>query len=214
MSQITAIDIQQRHPSRRSIYVDGEFFAGVNREVVVLLKLKAGQTVHPEDLRRILEREEDVRVREQVLRWLEISPRTRRQLADRLRQKGVEDAAAVRVLDRLQAAGVINDETYAREWVRSRSRNNAMGRRRLSAELAKRGVDWDDAQAVLDEEAPGSDAGACETLALGKAAGYRRLPRETARRRLTGFLARRGFSGEDVRRAVNAALPEERAERD
>jgi len=212
MSQITAIDIQQRHKARRSIFVDGEFFAGVDQEVVALLNLKPGQAVNPEDLRRILEREEDVRARELVLRWLDFAPRTRRQLADKLRQKGVDDAVAARVLDRLQAAGLINDESYARDWVKSHSRTGALGRRRIGAELARRGVDRDTAAAAMEEEAPADEGEACEDLARRKAAQYRNLPRDAARRRLTGFLSRRGFSGEDVYRAVDKALPRKEQE--
>lgn len=212
MAQITAIDVQRRHKHRRSVFVDGEFFAGVDQEVVALLNLKVGQAVNPEDLRRILEREEDVRARELVLRWLDHSARTRRQLADKLRLKGVDDAAAARVLDRLQAAGVINDEAYARDWVKSRSRTGALGRRRISAELAKRGVDHETAAEAMEQEAPADEAEAAETLAIRKAAAYRNLPRDAARRRLAGFLSRRGFAPEDVYRAVNAALPEKRDE--
>jgi regulatory protein len=204
---ITAIEAQKKHKHRSSIFVDGEFFAGVDQEVVALLKLKAGQAVNPADLAKILEREEDVRVRELVLRWLDVAPRTRRQLADRLRLKGVEDTAAGRVLDRLQAAGLINDEAYARQWIKSKTRSGALGRRRIAAELARRGVPRDTAEEALAEEASADESEAVAELARRKAAAYRGLARDAARRRLAGFLSRRGFALEDVLRAVDAVLP-------
>jgi regulatory protein len=207
MSLITAIEAQQRHKHRRSIFVDGEFFAGVDQEVVALLSLKTGQTIKPADLKSILEREEEVRARELVLRWLDISARTRRQLADRLRLKGVEDEVAGRVLDRLQAAGVINDDAYAREWIKAKTRGGAMGRRRISAELARRGVDRDTAAGAMADEGSTDETEAVADLARRKAATYRGLDRDVARRRLVGFLSRRGFALEDIFRAVDAALP-------
>jgi regulatory protein len=209
VSRITAIETQRSHKRRSSIFVDGEFFAGVDQEVVALLKLKAGQAVNPADLAKILEREEDVRVRELVLRWLDVAPRTRRQLADRLRLKGVEDAAAGRVLDRLQAAGLINDEAYARLWIKSKTRSGALGRRRIAAELARRGVSRDTAEEALVEEASADESEAVAELARRKAAAYRGLARDVARRRLAGFLSRRGFAPEDIFRAVDAVLPKE-----
>jgi regulatory protein len=208
MPRITAIETQVRRPRRRSVFVDGEFLAGVDLEAVVALKLSVGQEVATADLRRLLEREEEVKARELCLRWLGVASRTRRHLADRLRRKDVDDGVAVRVLDRLQAAGLIDDAVLARDLVRVQVRNGAMGRRRLASELAKRGVPRADADEVLASEAPADEAQACRELAERKAGAYRRLERPKARQRLAGFLARRGFDAEDVRAAVNAVLPE------
>jgi regulatory protein len=208
MPRITAIETQARRPQRRSVFVDGEFLAGVDLEAVAALKLRVGQDVAAADLRRLLEREEEVRARELCLRWLGVASRTRRQLADRLRRKDVSDDVAARVLDRLQASGLIDDAALARDLVRVQVRTGAMGRRRLALELAKRGVSREDADAVLAGEAPTDEAQACRELAERKAGAYRRLERPVARRRLAGFLARRGFDAEDVRAAVDAALPE------
>ncbi len=155
----------------------------------------------------MLEREAEDRAREMCLRWLEAAPRTRRQLADRLRQKDVDEAAAGRALDRLQAAGLIDDEAYARNWIRAHAPEGAMGRRRLAAELARRGVPRETADRVLADEAPPDEGRAAETVAARQAVRYRGLPREAARRRLAGFLSRRGFVPEEVFRAVDRVLP-------
>lgn len=208
MPRITAIEVQARHPQRRSVFVDDEFLAGVDVEAVAALRLRVGQEVRPEDLKRLLEREEEVRARELCLRWLEAAPRTRRQLADRLQRREVAGPVAVRVLDRLQDAGLINDQALARDWVRAQARAGGMGRRRLGVELARRGVPRADADAVLDQEAPPDEAAVCRELAERKAGAYLRLERPVARRRLAGFLARRGFDAEAVRAAVDAVLPD------
>jgi regulatory protein len=209
MPRITAIEPQARRPSRRSVFVDGEFFAGVEAETAVTLRLTVGQEVRPADLRALLEREDEVAAREWCLRWLTVAPRTRRQLAERLERRGVDAATAERVLDRLQASGLVDDAVFARDWIKSRARTGAVGRRRLAAELAQRGVPRDLAAAALDQEAAPDEAAACRDLAEQKAPAYRRLPREAARRRLAGFLSRRGFAPDHVLAAVKAALPDE-----
>jgi regulatory protein len=210
MPRITSLEMQQRRRKRYSLFVDNEFFAGVDQEVVALLKLKPGQDVQPDDLRRVLEQEEEIRARELCLRWLAVAPRTRQQLADRLRRKDVSAEAANNTLDRLQAAGLVNDEAYARDWVKTHTAAGAMGRSRLSAELARRGVPRSAADEVIKGEAPADEAVACAALARRMVARYARLPNSVARRRLAGYLARRGFDAEAVRAAVNAELPEER----
>jgi hypothetical protein len=52
--KITAIEVQKKRPSRRSIFIEGEFFRGVAQEVVAKLKLKEGQEVNQEELGRII----------------------------------------------------------------------------------------------------------------------------------------------------------------
>lgn len=209
MPQITAIEVQATRKNRRSVFVDQVFCCGVDEEVVQRLHLQVGQEVGPEALRLLLTTGEEVRLREKILRLLDRHAYTRRQLEDKFRQRGADPGVVAVVLDRLQASGLINDEAYARAWIQTHSHQGAMGRRRLAAEMARRGIDRTTTEVVLAEEAPADEPGACEELALRKAAVYRNLPRETARQRLSGFLIRRGFNFEDVRRAVDKALPAE-----
>lgn len=207
MPQITAIEVQAGRKNRRSVFVDGEFFCGADARVVRRLRLEVGQEIAPEELQRLLAAAEEAQAREKVLRLLDRRAYTRRQLENKLRQRGTDPDVIRTVLDRLQAAGLVNDEAYARTWIQAPERQGAMGRRRISAELSRIGIDRATAEAVMASEAPGDEANACKELALRKAPAYRHLPRETARRRLSAFLARRGFDMEDVRQAVDRVLP-------
>ncbi len=209
MSAITAITAPAKHPNRRSLFVDGEFVAEVSAEIVEQLRLKVGDAADPADLARILEREEEVRARERCLRWLEVRARSRRELQERLRQAGFAPAVAERVLARLAQAGLVNDAAFAQALVHDRLRGGGLGRRRLRAELAKRGVERDQIEATLSGTDAAGEAETCRQLALRQAFRYRRLPRAAARRRLSGYLARRGFSAQDVFQAVDEALPDE-----
>jgi regulatory protein len=221
MPVITALKPQQKRRQRLAVFVDGEFFAGIDRETAVQLRLKVGDAVEPGDLSKILEREEEIRAREKCLRWLEARSRTRRELEDRLRRLDVSPEIAGRVLDRLEETGLLNDAALAKSLAQDRLRGGGVGKRRVRSELIKRGVDRDTVESILktageNGEVPGrvrDEAQACLALARRKAAAYRRLPAETGRRRLMGFLARRGFGLEDIYRAVDQVLPEERDER-
>src|SRR3954467_10681606 len=94
------------------------------------------------------EQEQDPREREEqarnvCLRLLTARARTRAQLAAQLTKRGYPDDVSGRVLDRLTAVGLIDDQDFAEQWVRSRHLNAGKGKRALAAELRTKGVDDD-----------------------------------------------------------------------
>ncbi|MGC2008301.1 regulatory protein RecX, partial [Trebonia sp.] len=60
------------------------------------------------------------RARQVCLRLLTLAPRTRAQLADALRKRGIPDETADEVLSRFVDVGLIDDAAFARAWVESR----------------------------------------------------------------------------------------------
>jgi regulatory protein len=130
------------------------------------------------------------------------APRSVRDLRRRLLLKGEVEADIDAAIQRLTAAGLLDDAAYARSFVRSKVSSQGFSRRRLQQELAKRGVARDVADAAIvevlhDDEV---DEGAnVERAALKKLRTLRGLDEETQRRRLYGYLARRGYSADDVR---------------
>lgn len=149
------------------------------------------------------------------LRLLTARARTRAELADRLAKRGYPDEIATDVLDRLTDAGLVDDEEFAAQWVRSRRAHTGRGKRALAAELRTRGVGDDVIAVALD----GIDAGAERDLAEQLVS--KKLRRETlggtdeakVMRRLVGMLARRGYSQSMAVSVASAALAAERERR-
>src|SRR5688572_20875718 len=137
-----------------------------------------------------------------ALDMLARAPRSVRDLRRRLLLKGEGEADVDAAVERLTAAGLLDDATYARAFVRSKVSSQGFSRRRLQQELAKRGVARDIADAAVvevlhDDEV---DEGAnIERAARKKLRTLRGLDEDTRRRRLYGYLARRGYSVDDVR---------------
>ena len=71
----------------------------------------------------------------------------------KLHCRGYEDVVDD-VLSSLTAAGLIDDERYARSWVTARIGRKAEGRHRLVSELIKRGVAGSMASVIVAEELP------------------------------------------------------------
>lgn len=132
--------------------------------------------------------------REIVLRKLAVQGRTRVELERALQGRDVPEEAAAAVLDRLTEVGLVDDVTFAHDWVASRQQRRHLSRTALRRELQTKGVDRD----VIDEalaDVEGTDEHrAALNLASRRAATMGSLSREVAYRRLGGVLARRGFS--------------------
>ncbi len=149
------------------------------------------------------------------LRLLTARARTRAELAERLAKRGYPDDVATTVLARLEGVGLIDDEDFAGQWVRSRQANAGKGKRALAAELRAKGIDDEIVTAALDGIDAGMERRRAEQLVQS------RLRRESlgggdeikVTRRLVGMLARRGYSQSMAIGVVTDALAAERERR-
>jgi regulatory protein len=140
------------------------------------------------------------------LRLLAVAARPRAGLAAALARKGIPPDAAERVLDRLTEVGLIDDEAYAQSFVASRHRHGALGAGALRDELRRKGVDPEtvtSAVAVVDRDAEYERARAFLERRVDSAMAH---GAETARRRLLGLLARRGYPADLAQRVVREAM--------
>ena len=146
---------------------------------------------------------------EVCLRLLTAAPRTRAQLDQALRRRGVPQHAADAALDRLAGAGLVDDAAFARAWVDTRHRGRGLARRALTAELRQRGVDEGDVRAAVEDLGPEQEAAAARRLVEAKLAATRGRPLATRMRRLSGLLARKGYPAGMAYRVIREALEQE-----
>ncbi|MFK5584403.1 MULTISPECIES: regulatory protein RecX [unclassified Serinicoccus] len=146
-----------------------------------------------------------------VLRQLAMGPRTRRQLEDKLRDKGCDPVVGAQVLDRMGEVGLVDDEAYAEMYVRSKQETKGLAASALRHELRQKGVADEVVDAALEEIDPEHERAQAQALVARRARSLRGLDRETQTRRLAGFLARKGYSSgvsyQVIREALDA-LPE------
>lgn len=144
-----------------------------------------------------------------VLRLLTGAPKSRSELEKALRRKDCPDDVAAEVLDRFEQVGLVDDEAYARTFVRSKQAGRGLARRALSHELRKKGVDDEITQAVLDEVDPEDERARAHELVAKKLRSMHGLDRAIQTRRLAGMLARKGYGPEVSRLVINEALDAE-----
>ncbi|HEX7824990.1 MAG TPA: recombination regulator RecX [Mycobacterium sp.] len=150
------------------------------------------------------------------LRLLTVRARTRAELAGQLTKRGYPDDVSTQVLDRLADVGLVDDEDFAEQWVRSRHVNAGKGKRALASELRTKGVDDD----VIAEALADIDSDAERVRAEQLVADKLRRERLTdgtddvkVARRLVGMLARRGYNQSMAFDVVKVALASEKERR-
>ncbi|WP_286277463.1 regulatory protein RecX [Naasia aerilata] len=128
------------------------------------------------------------------------------ELRDRLAERGIEPDEVESEIARLQDARYLDDASLAVSVVRAESERKGKGRSAVAAELRRRRVDDAAIEAALESLDDEGELERAVAVAEQRARQLRSYDAETARRRLYGFLQRRGFSGSVVSRAVDTAL--------
>ncbi|WP_343966297.1 regulatory protein RecX, partial [Oryzihumus leptocrescens] len=132
--------------------------------------------------------------RQIVLRQLAMAPRSRQQLADKLRQRNCPDDVAAAVLDRMTEVGLVDDAAYAQMLVRSKQAERGLARRALARELRTKGIDAELAAETLDDIDEDAERARARQLVDKKLRTMHGLGVEVQTRRLAGMLARKGYS--------------------
>ena len=144
--------------------------------------------------------------RKVVLRQLAMGPRTRRQLEDKLRDKGCDPQASARVLDRMTEVGLVDDEAYAEMYVRSKQETKGLAAGALRQELRQKGVSDELVDATLQDIDPQQEKEQARALVARRLRTMRGLGREVQTRRLAAFLARKGYDAGVSFQVIREAL--------
>ena len=149
-----------------------------------------------------------------VLRQLSMGPRSRQQLADKLRQRGCPGDVATTVLDRMSEVGLVDDESFAEMLVRSKQAGRGLATRALAHELRAKGVDDEIVARTLGSIDVESERARAEQLAAKRLRTMGGLDAQVQARRLSGMLVRKGYPPSVVyavvRDTVNAAPEHQR----
>jgi regulatory protein len=152
-----------------------------------------------------LEEKELTKARNTAYRFLTYRSRSRMEIEAKLRDKEFSETIVEAVLADLARLGYVNDLQFAREWTRSRSRFRGFGRRRIGQELKHKGVEPEIIQEVFAEFfSEEAEIDTATRVAEKKLNAMMSLDRETRRRRLAGFLERKGFSFDVIRKVLKS----------
>ena len=142
-----------------------------------------------------------------ALNLLSARPYSTQALHRKLIQKEYSAADADDAIRRLVDNGLLNDAKFAEQYARSKIVSSGVSKRRLSQDLYRKGIKGDVAttaiaNVIADEEI--DTAAIVEKVARKKLAQLGDLEPLVLRRRLFGFLARRGYDVDEIKRVVSS----------
>ncbi|WP_294179272.1 regulatory protein RecX [uncultured Schumannella sp.] len=136
---------------------------------------------------------------------------SRREVERTLRARELDEQTIEEELERLESVGLIDDTALAQDLVGRLQERKGLGRQAVAAELTRRLLSPAAIEYALELVEGSDELARAKELAETRARQLQSYDRETAVRRLSGYLARRGYDGSTVRAAVAHALPERTA---
>jgi regulatory protein len=205
MPSITSISPQKKHRNRYSIFIDNQFFAGVDAAVVENLGLKKGLEVDSARLATILEQEEYQRAKIYIYRLLSRRLYSCAEIRKKLAARGYEPELIERIITEFINQDWLNDTQFATQWTESRIRFKPRGIALIRRELIQKGIEKEIINEVLaqysDSEAEYDRAAA----ALKKKKNYATEKDPIKRKRkIYAYLAHRGFNPDTINQVMNS----------
>jgi len=184
---------------RVNVFVDGSFSFAIDGEVAGRVGLEVGQHLSADQIEELTQTSLFQNCLDAALRYLSYRPRSDAEVRQRLRRHGFADDVVSRTITELEQRKLIDDVAFAHFWIDNRLSFSPRSRRLIKLELRQKGVAYQTADEVtgdLDDEVSAYEA------ALKKARVLAALDYGEFRRRLSGYLRRRGFSYEVVSTVV------------
>jgi regulatory protein len=197
---ITTLKVQKNNTERVSIFLDGEFAFGVTLDVAA--RLHKGQHLDDAEIAALRTQDDIDKAVQAALHFLAARPRSRTEVERRLMEKGHAPEAIDMALTRLEKRDYVDDAAFAAYWVENRSRFRPRSAAAMRYELRQKGVDSETIQTALSEIDEESTAWAAIEHQLDRWQG---LTKEELDRRITTYLARRGFGFELARKTARRA---------
>lgn len=203
--KISALKLQKRNHQRVNVYLDGEFAFGLSR--IVAAWLEVGQELSEEKIAQLQAEDENEVAFQRAVRFIGYRMRTEAEVWDKLKDNNYPEEVIRAVVRRLQRDGLVDDERFAQIWVENRAEFHPRSHRALAYELRQKGI----AEEVIIETLAEiiEDEELAYKAGLKQSRKLKNLEWPDFRRRLGGFLARRGFSYDVVAPVVDRIWAEQ-----
>lgn len=204
---ITALEAQKRNPNRVNVHLDGSYAFSLSR--IVAAWLTVGREMSDNEIGELQKDDVNEEAAQVALRFIAYKPRTTAEVRKRLKDSKFSESTIESTISRFIQTGLINDAQFARDWVGDRQAFHPRSARQMDYELRQKGIGREDIETALAEVS--DDDQMAYQLACQKINRYNGLDFTEFRSRLSGMLARRGFSYETVTRVVNRLWSERNA---
>ncbi|MFA5523010.1 MAG: RecX family transcriptional regulator [Tissierellales bacterium] len=208
MDTVTKIEQQKKNIHRYSVFLNEEYSFSVSEDTLVKLGLRKGMVIDKEQLAYILEQEEINSCKAFGLKLLTHRARNEHEIKDKMFKKGFDEETIIEAIEYLKEQNYINDEEYAKSYIRDKVNLKKLGYARIKNELFQKRIDGSIIEETLNELIDKEDEyeRALELAEKKMKSSYKNDDTQAAYRKLGGFLQRKGYSMDIVFKVLNKVL--------
>ncbi|MCF7803402.1 MAG: RecX family transcriptional regulator [Candidatus Marinimicrobia bacterium] len=202
--QVTKIAQQKKNKRRYSIFLDGEFGFGIHEAILLESGLHSGDKLTHYDIAKLEHQDAVYAAKEAAFNLLKYRQRSVGEMRSRLYKKDFDDAVVEEVVEHLLDKDYLNDEEFAETFAEDQLTRKNIGPIRLKAELSKKRIPdkiIEDTVASMYQKFNVVDL--AREAAEKKMSSLRNVDYETAYRRLTSYLGRRGFPWDVINEVID-----------
>ena len=192
---ITAIE--ERKKGMSALFIDGEYAVSIDTVTLISSGKRTGSEITDEELYDLIELSKLNRAKVKAMYLLEYRQRSSREIEEKLLPLYGEKATEAAV-ERLTDLGLINDESFARDYARNLLEVKRFSGKRVLYEMMKKGIDKELAEEIIEEY----DTDPVEQIIEVINRKYlRSLNDEKGRKRIISGLRNMGYGWEDIKEA-------------
>jgi regulatory protein len=184
---------------RANIFIDGQLAFSLAAEVVLKRGLKVGQALSDREIERLTVSDRSAGCLNAALHFLSYRPRSEAETRARLQKHGYANTEIDEVIEHLRQSRLLDDGAFAEYWKENRNAFQPRSQRVLKMELRRKGL----SNEVINETI--EDVDEAENAYRAATAKARTLPAvdyDVFRQKLGGYLQRRGFSYETIKKTL------------
>jgi regulatory protein len=193
---VTSLVAKRGRSDRCTVYLDGTRLFDLAMDVVERARLRQGDPLDEQSQIDLLREDAPHRARDKALDMLATRERCAREVEERLQGAGFDSQVVSTTISWLQSRGYVDDRRFAASFAEAKLRAG-WGAHRIRAELLHKGTEREVVEDVLEaaaQEGSGAEGvAAVVALARKRFEGQFATDPAGARRRVAGYLARRGY---------------------
>ena len=204
---ITKIEKQKNNEKRYSIFIDNEFAFGIGEVDLLYYKLKENEILDEEKYNYILNKLLLKRAKDKALKYLGYKMRSKKQVITKLEQNDFPPNVINKVINILEKYNYINDEDFAKAFIKDKLNLNGYGIFKISYDLKILGIEEEIYKKYLYNDKFINEEQKAKDLLLKKLKGKNIQDLDyKEKQKIYAYLARRGFSYDSINKAFNYLL--------
>lgn len=205
---ITKIERQKKNKQRYSLFSEDKYIVGISEESMMEFNIYSGIDLSDELLIKIEQKEKYVAIREQAWRFLARRMHSKKELRNKLVNKGHEQENIDIIITELQNKKYLNDTLFAQQLISDEINLKKSGPILVKNKLLNKGVDINLVSSLLDELYDEKlQYQNCQYFAKKKVNSLKNFDSHSKKSKLGNFLIQKGFSWDMCNRVISELDP-------